>query len=139
MSARDALCRAQMALDELAALDVDSLTDDELDDVIATSLRLAHRCHAAARRVAPRWEQRAVWATGRFRNATGRLARIASISRREAGRVLTQGRQLLEMPAASAALAVGELSVDHLDRLAACTARHRLGHYQRDEAHLVTI
>jgi hypothetical protein len=139
MSAREALDKAQAALDELTSLDPDTLTDDDLDDVIFTTIRLAHRCHAAARRVAPRWEQRAVWARGRFRNATGRLARTANVSRREAGRVLTQGHQLLDMPAAAAALAAGELSVDHIDRLAACRARRRGDHYRRDEADLVTV
>jgi hypothetical protein len=139
MSARDALEQAVAALDELTSLEPDTLTDDELDTVIVASLRLAHRCHAVARRVAPRWEERASRGTGRFRTASGRLARSANLSRREAGRVLTQGRQLLDMPAAAAAFAAGELSAEHVDRLAACRARRRGDHYRRDEPDLVTI
>ncbi len=78
-----------------------------------------------------------MWAVGRHRQAAGRLATVANVPRREAGRVLTQGRQLVNMPQAAAALGAGEISIDHVDRLAACTARRRAESYRRDEADLV--
>lgn len=137
MSVELTLARANDALDELLALDPDDLTDGELDALLAAAIRLGHRTDALARRLAPSWERRALWAVGRVRNAVGRLAARVNVPRREAARVLTQGRQLLAMPEAAAALAAGEISIDHVDRLAACTARRRLECYQRDEVDLV--
>jgi hypothetical protein len=137
MGVESALEKAKEALDELLSLDPDALTDSELDAVIVSALRLGHRCDAAARLVAPRWEDRGLGRRGRFRQASGCLAKLAHLSRREAGRVLTQGRQLGVMPEAAAALAAGEVSIDHVDRLAACTARRRGDCYRRDESELV--
>jgi hypothetical protein len=133
----EALCKAIAAVDELNRIDPDLLELEQLDTVIAWSLKLAHSCHAAARRVAPTWQSRGRGTAGRFRNAAGRLAHLGNVTRREAGRVLTQGRQLQQMPMARASLERGDISTDHVDRLAACTARQRLDSYRRDEARLV--
>jgi hypothetical protein len=48
------------AIDDLAGVDVDTLTDGELDDELVVLIRQRHRLDAELARCAARWDQRDV-------------------------------------------------------------------------------
>jgi Domain of unknown function (DUF222) len=106
------------AVDALLALDPDTLTDAELDAAVVELQRQRNRLGVAAARLVGRWDHRRVWAGDGSRSATTRLARDTNTSMSSARGELRRARQLTSMPATEAAVAAGDLSVDHVDLLA---------------------
>lgn len=125
------------AIDALAALDVDTLTDAELDEVTITVQRERHRLAAVSAKLTARWDDRQVWASDRSRSAAARLGRDASMSLRAARREVNRARQLDDMPVVAAAVEAGRLSPEHVDLLAGADSPARHDAFVNDEAMLV--
>ena len=75
MGSSHAVERVAEALEALAAVDIDGLTDSELDEDLTALMRLAGRLDAAVCARAARWEARGIWAFDGSRSAACRLAR----------------------------------------------------------------
>ncbi|MFT3854839.1 MAG: DUF222 domain-containing protein [Ilumatobacteraceae bacterium] len=120
----------------LADVDLDVLSDVELDEAL-NGLQAARRLFDAQLcRLAHRWEQRGVWSSDGSKSSTARMARDGQIAKSNAQRALLRGRHLEAAPIVAAAFEAGELSVDQVDvLLAAQPNRERL--FARDEPTLV--
>ncbi|MEO7556701.1 MAG: hypothetical protein ABIV94_08890, partial [Acidimicrobiales bacterium] len=77
------------------------------------------------------------WADDGSKSPSARLGRECRLSPRVAGAEVRRARKLRHMPHTSAALAAGDLSVDHITALAACNRGRLLGLFARDEELLV--
>jgi hypothetical protein len=84
-----------------------------------------------------RWDARRVWAADGSRSAARRLSRDTACSPASAGVQMRRARQLRRLPACAAAIARGELSLDHVDLLGRANQPHRGALFVRDEAVLV--
>ena len=106
------------AVDALAAIDLDTLDDGGLDELVVALGRQSHRLAAATARLLSCWERRGVWAGDGSRRAASRLARDTATSPGTAKVALRRARALPAMPAVAAAVGAGRLSMDHVDLLA---------------------
>lgn len=104
-------------LDQLLALDLDTLTDTELDETLIDLQRARARLGAATARLVQRWAQRGIWSSDGSRSPAARLARDTRTSLTTARVELRRADHLAHMPGTEAALAAGELSLDHVDLL----------------------
>ena len=100
--------RLDEAIDGLAALDPDTLTDGELHDAIVAVQRQRAKLGAVAAGLLSRWEHRGVWAGDGSRSAASRLARDTCTSIASANVEMRRARQLRTMPATAAAVVAGE-------------------------------
>jgi len=123
-------------LDEVAAIDLDGLSDGELDELTVGLERQRSRLAVIAAGPLARWDARAVWLADRSRNASCRLARDTRCSIRTARHQLVRAHHLVDLPATVAAVVSGALSVDHFD-LFAVARSGREAHFARHEATLV--
>ncbi len=80
------------AIDGLAALDPDTLTDGELHDAIVAVQRQRAKLGAVAAGLLSRWEHRGVWAGDGSRNAASRLAHDTRTSLTSANLELRRAR-----------------------------------------------
>ncbi|HEV2929146.1 MAG TPA: DUF222 domain-containing protein, partial [Propionibacteriaceae bacterium] len=126
------------AVDEVAAVDLDSLTDGELDAELIALVRAKHRLDAELARRAARWDRSGVWRADGSRAPWARLSRTASLSPGAAKQVLRHGRDLASMPVTTEAWAGGEIGADHVDLLAGAAGGGRGELFARDEALLVS-
>jgi hypothetical protein len=127
----------QQALEAAAAVEPDTLTDEELDQELVALVRLRHRLDAVIARRANRWDARGVWRSDGSRAPWARLSRTASVAGGSAKRVLRHGRAVASMPATAEAWAAGDIGTDHVDLLAgAAGGRSEL--FARDETLLVS-
>jgi len=113
----DGVEQLDAAIDAALTLDVDALTDAELHDAVVELQRQRARLGVAAARLLARWDQRQVWAGDSSRSGAARLARDTKTSVGSARVELRRARQLTSMPATAAAVAAGDLSLDHVDLL----------------------
>ncbi len=123
-------------LDELAAADLDTLSDGELDTLTIGLERARSRLALIAAIPLARWDARAVWVTDGSRNASCRLSRDTRSSINTARRQLVRAHHLADMAPTAAAILAGELSIDHFD-LFALARSDREAHFARDEQTLV--
>ena len=114
-----------------------TVDDTELHTSVIALEKTKSALEVGASRVLQRWDARHVWAPGGHRSAAARLSRDANISTPTAQRELRRARTIAALPTASAAVTVGQLSVDHLDLLARANQPHRTHLFERDEATLV--
>jgi hypothetical protein len=126
------------AIDDLAAIDLDTLTDDELDADLVALVRQRHRLDAEIARRAARWEQRDVWRSDGSRAPWARLSRTAAVAPGGAKQILRRGRAVSAMPVTGEAWRCGDIGSDHVDLLAAAAGSGRADLFARDEAVLVT-
>ncbi len=94
------------------------LDDDELQALVVELERESSRLAAVRALVLSVWDSRGVWRSDRSKSASSRLARDAGCARAHARSEVGRARELRTMPASAAALASGDLSVDHIDVLA---------------------
>ena len=127
------------ALDALDAVDIAALTPAELDALVLRLQRGASRYAAVRAKVVAEWTSQKRWATDGSRSAGSRLAKDAHLSPQTAGREVRRARQLRRMPLAAAALAAGDISIDHTDALARCSIARYANLFARDEAMLVNL
>jgi hypothetical protein len=110
--------RLDSILGDLLGLDFDTLTDDELHELVVAIQRQSHRLSALRAKLISAWDGRRVWADDGSRSAAHRLAREAHMAVGTAKIELRRARGLRSMPHTATALASGSLSPDHVDLLA---------------------
>lgn len=126
------------AIDALAAVDVDSLTDAELHAAVVSVQRLGDRLAVVAAPLLERWKHREVWATDGSKSAAARLSRETATSHAAASRALRHAASLTTMPATAAAGRAGELSLDQIDLLTRANTAARRELFARDEELLLS-
>ena len=125
------------ALEAVAAVDLKTLTDGELDTELVALVRAKHRLDAELARRAARWDTSGAWRSDGSRAPWARLSRTTSLSPGAAKQMLRHGRGLASMPATARALAGGDIGADHVDLLAGAAAGGRGELFARDETMLV--
>ena len=128
----------EAAIEDLLGQDLEAVDDAALHETVVSLQRLSGRLAAVRARFVSAWDGRGIWGNDRSRSAGARLARDAACAPATARGELRRARKLRTMPATAAALAVGDLSLDHADLL--CSANHDplTELFARDEAHLVS-
>ena len=126
------------AVKELAADDPQAWSDEELDEAVVDVQRVLSSVHSTAATITSEWERRKTWRRDGSRSAAAHLARRSRARAGECGALLWLGRVLSEMSVVAAAFAAGDITADHVRRLAAaCNSRTRAA-FARDEALLVS-
>jgi hypothetical protein len=133
----EVLERLNEAIDAVADVDVDTLTDSQLDEFVIALQRARHRLVGATTGALARWDGVGVWLSDGSRSAATRLARDAATSTSTAHVELRRARNMREMSATAAALTEGRLSPDHVDLLGRADQPHRHDLFTRDEQVLV--
>src|SRR5262245_60666246 len=126
------------AIDALLNVDLDTLTDPELDAAVVELQRQRARLGVVAARLLGRWDHRQIWADDQSRSAASRLARDTNTSITSARVELRRARQLASMPATETAVVRGELSLDHVELLAKANRSWRNEVFTDHEQTLVT-
>src|SRR4051794_25023559 len=125
------------AIDALNAVDLDSLSDQELDDHVVGLHASCSRLAAAQARLLARWDTRMVWADDGSKAAGARLARDSESCKRSAYGLLRRARQLASMPLVASAFNDGTLHEDVVDLLVRINLPRRRELFARDEQMLV--
>src|SRR5262245_5037332 len=131
------LAALQRAIGELARLDADALEDDQLHAAVVAVQRERARLGLVAAQLLSRWDARRIWADDSYRSAAARLSRDTSCAPASASVELRRARQLRGLPATAAAIAGGELSLDHVDLLGRANQPCRVGYMAEHEHVLV--
>ena len=126
------------AVDAVAAVDLDTLTDSEQDAELVALVRAKHRLDAELARRAARWDRSGVWRTDGSRAPWARLSRTTGLSPGAAKQILRHGRDVAAMPVTARAWAGGDIGADHVDLLTGAASGGRDDLFARDETMLVT-
>ncbi len=119
-------------------VDVSELSDGEVHRTLLELLAQRNVVDAAIHNLAGEWTKRGIWAEDGSRAAGARLSREAHLPKPAAYRIVRRAAVLAEMPKTAAALALGKISVEHVDLLAIAAAPdHRRELFACDEAKLV--
>jgi hypothetical protein len=124
----------------LDSLDAHALSDDELEAAIVGLHRSNQSSAAHEARMIALFDSRRAYRSDGSRSAAARLARKTGGSRKELGSAVSLGRRLRLMPLVDAALATGEITVEHariLGKLAASDRRKVAESFVECEAGLV--
>ena len=127
----------ERSVKELAALDAHGLSDAELRDAQVDLARLAAAFTAAQARIAVVWDQRRVWDADGAKSGAAWLARETREPKGVCASRLRLGRALRDMPLVDAAWSAGDITLDHVRRLAGIRNRRTRAAFARDEAILV--
>lgn len=125
------------AVDELLALDPDTLGDEELCSALVGVHRQQARLAAVAARLTAAVDASKPWAADGHRNTATWLAHETRRSLGDAHRELRLARRLRSMPATRAALGAGDISAGHAHRLAGLNAPEVADAFAEAEAMLV--
>ncbi|MCU1461403.1 MAG: hypothetical protein JWO37_1478, partial [Acidimicrobiales bacterium] len=106
------------AIDAVAAVDPDALSDAELHAMVVGLQRQESRFAAARARLLAVWDARRIWADDGSKAAAARLARECDLSLQTTGAELKRARKLRGMPQTAEAWRDGKLSIDQADLLA---------------------
>lgn len=104
-------------VDELLDIEVDALGDDLLHELVVSTHQAAARLAAVRAKLVSAWDSRGIWVSNGARTAAVRLGNECRLSGESAKVELRRARKLRSMPHTMAALARGEISVDHVDLL----------------------
>lgn len=129
--------RYRSAGDAAAVVDLDALTDGELDDELVGLLRERHRLDAEIARRSARWDARVVWITDGSRSAAARLGRDGHLAPPSSAGLIRRARASRSMPATCAAWSRGDVGGDAVDVLARAAGAGRDELFARDERMLV--
>ena len=127
------------ALEELAAVDVDTVTDAELHDAVVGLGTLSTRLEAQWCRLIGRWDGRHIWADNGSKAAAARLARETRWRRGDCDRLVGRARDLTRMPHTEAAYRAGGICGRHVDLVASCDREWRHANFNESEEFLVTL
>ena len=95
------------AIDELAASDLDALSDGELHQLVLDLQRQSARLASVCTRAVGAWDGRKVWADNGSKSPAARLARETRCAPSTAHATVRRARQLRSMPHTAAAFADG--------------------------------
>jgi len=104
----------EAAIDTLTGFDFQSLTDTELDAVVARFPGLVSRLQAAATTATGVWDARRVWRRDGCHSAAGRLSVDGHCAKRTARELLGVARLVRDLPAVAQAWAAAEIHTDHV-------------------------
>ncbi|MFP5328129.1 MAG: DUF222 domain-containing protein [Acidimicrobiia bacterium] len=135
----DRLEAVASAVKELGAQDVAAWSDDELDEAVVDAQRLLASMHACAATITAEWERRKTWRRDGSRSAAAHLARRSRSRPGECGSLIWLGRVLCDMALVAAAFSAGDITADHVRRLAAAYNPRTREAFSRDEAELVSL
>ena len=110
-----ALAEVRAAVDRVLALDVGSLSGDELDRLVVGLRRERSRSMVAEAHVIHTWEASGVWREGRALNAGVALGNRTRGCHLVASAELGRARKLENMPHTRQAVLDGRLSFEHVD------------------------
>ncbi len=127
----------ERSVKELAALDGHRLSDADLRDAQVDLARAGAAFAAAQARMAVVWDQRRVWDADGAKSGAAWLARETREPKAVCTSRLRLGRALRDMPLVDAAWSVGDITLDHVRRLAGTRNRRTRAAFTRDEAMLV--
>jgi 5-methylcytosine-specific restriction endonuclease McrA len=125
------------AIETLNAIDLDTLSDQDLDDLVVGLQDSCSRLAAAQARLVARWDARMVWADDGSKAAGARLARDSESCKRTAYGLLRRARRLTSMPIVADAFCSGALHADVVDLLVRVNLPRRRALFARDEEMLV--
>src|SRR3954470_2172185 len=125
------------AIDALNAIDLDALSDEELNECVLGLQDSCSRLAAAQARLLARWDARMVWADDGSKAAGARLARDTESCKRTAYGLLRRARKLTSMPVVATAFNDGTLHEDVVDLLLQVNLPRRRELFARDEQMLV--
>src|SRR4051812_10647574 len=125
------------AIETLNAVDLDTLDDASLDDLVVGLRERSSRLAAAEARLLARWDARMVWADDGSKAAGARLARDTESCKRTAYGLLRRARRLSSMPVVADAFRAGALNADVVDLLVRVNLPRRRELFARDEQMLV--
>src|SRR3954468_1657252 len=129
--------RLDQAIDTLNAIDLDALSDEELNECVLGLQDSCSRLAAAQARLLARWDARMVWADDGSKAAGARLARDTESCKRTAYGLLRRARRVTSMPVVADAFASGALNADVVDLLVRVNLPRRRDLFARDEQLLV--
>ncbi len=132
-----AVAALQAALEDLATVDVSSLTGDEAADVGLALSAAESRLAAQRGRVVARVDASQVWADDGYRSVTAWLAHRGQLSPRRARSEVRLARVRRRLPATAAALADGSIGLDAARAIARAHRAQTARAVARDEAMLV--
>ncbi len=126
-------------LDELQAIDLDDVSDIELNEIAIGLARGSSRLLAAIVRAVGVWEQKSIWRSDGSRAAWARLSRDGNLSANEARTFVRRAKALRTMPATLDALQHGAISGAHVDLLAKANSNEvRSSAFAGDEDWMLT-
>lgn len=111
-------------LASIAALDVHTLTDDELAGLVLDAERLLNAAHALSAVALDQFDRRGGWADDGALSASSWVANRTGTSTRLVQARLRTGRGLRALPAAATSARAGRLSPGHQEALSGCARRH---------------
>jgi Domain of unknown function (DUF222)/HNH endonuclease len=106
------------AVDDVLSVDTDGLDDDQLAAALLALHRAASRLAAAKARLTAAFDARRCWAHDGSTSAAAWLGRHRRVPGEQARAEVRLARRLRTMPATAAALAAGDITVAHAQRLA---------------------
>jgi hypothetical protein len=112
--ARPLLDAAAKALADLAELDLDVLTGDELSEAVLELQRLRGRLDVAEARVLARWDAERVWQADRAKTGAAWLSCKERLPIQIARQRIRHARALRDLPDVEAAWATGDIDRAHL-------------------------
>ncbi len=120
-----------------ATTELDTLTDGELHSRVVELQRLDSVLASERARTIGAWDARRLYAFDGSKAPSARLARDCRLSAAGARAEIRRGRCLRAMPFTAAALAAGEITVDHVNELIPLTKPEFAELFMRDEELLV--
>jgi hypothetical protein len=127
----------ERALDALGSVDVDGLSDDELERFVVRIMRVRDRSTVTGAAACARWDDREVWRRDGSLSAAAKLSRLTHCAPATARAGLRRAHAVEDLPEVAAAVDEGRLSVDHLDLFARARGGGRDELMARDEPVLV--
>ena len=125
------------ALKELAAEDLRHWSDGELDEAVLDAPQLLSALHASVAAITAEWERRKTWRSDGSRSAAAHLARRTRSRVGECGSLLWLGRVMSDLALVAEAFRAGDITADHVRRLAGAYNLRTRAAFARDEAMLL--
>jgi hypothetical protein len=128
-----------VAIDALADVDLDEVSDAELHAAVVGLGGLSARLEAQWCRLIGRWDHRQIWADNGSKAAAARLARETHRRRSECDRFVGRARDLAKMPHTAAAYQAGEIYGAHVELIGSCDKEWRNAEFAESEELLVNL
>jgi hypothetical protein len=133
----DPIAAAVSALDALATLDPDPLSDEELSAAVLTMQQLRGRLDAAEARLMARWDARRCWQPEGAKTAAAWLAWKQRLPIGEARKRVRHARAMRLFPDVEAAWAAGEIDRCHVTTLLGARTARTSKAFDRDHTELL--
>jgi Domain of unknown function (DUF222) len=134
---RSVLAAATAALADLAALDLDTLTANELSDAVLEMQRLRSRLEATEARVLARWDADRVWQSSGAKTGAAWLSCQQRIPIQTARQRIRHARALRTLPEVEAAWSAGEIDRTHLITMLGVRTPRTKGAFETDHKTLL--